>query len=372
MGGYFRTAVLLAALTALFVAIGYALGGQQGMLIAFLVACGTNLWAYWNSDRVVLSMHNAQPVTPEQAPRLYQLVQGLAQRAGLPMPALYVIHEDQPNAFATGRSPSKAAVAVNTGLLDLMSEQEVAGVLAHELAHVKHRDTLIMTITATLAGAIGMLAQFGGMFGMASRDRDGRANPFGAIGTLVLLIVGPLAAMVVQMAISRSREYEADRMGAEVCGNPLWLANALRKLEMGRQGMVNEAAEAHPASAHLFIINPLSGFRMDSLFSTHPATEERVARLEALAQQMGISGGGSGPQGGWGGKPQLPPQQPSAPPAGPWGGGGDAGKVGGPWSGKPTAPAGRPPAGKPQPGHPQPGRPPMGKPGVGGWRNPWA
>ncbi|WP_043360578.1 zinc metalloprotease HtpX [Belnapia sp. F-4-1] len=281
MGGYLRTAILLAGLTALFLAIGYLLGGRQGMVIAFLVACATNLWSWWNSDRVVLSMHNAEPIAPESAPRLYQMVEGLAQRAGLPMPALYVIHEDQPNAFATGRNPENAAVAVNTGLLNLMSEQEVAGVVAHELAHIKHRDTLLMTLTATLAGAIGMLAQFGFLFG--GRSEDGRRNPFGPIGALLLVIVGPIAAMLVQMAISRSREYEADRLGAEICGDPRQLASGLQKLEHYKQGLVNHTAEAHPASAHMFIINPLSGMRMDSLFTTHPPTEERIRRLLAMA-----------------------------------------------------------------------------------------
>ncbi|MBL6078078.1 zinc metalloprotease HtpX [Belnapia sp. T18] len=281
MGGYLRTAILLAGLTALFLAIGYLLGGRQGMVIAFLVACATNLWSWWNSDRVVLSMHNAEPIAPESAPRLYRLVEGLAQRAGLPMPALYVIHEDQPNAFATGRNPENAAVAVNTGLLNLMSEEEVAGVVAHELAHIRHRDTLLMTLTATLAGAIGMLAQFGFLFG--GRSEDGRRNPFGPIGALLLVIVGPIAAMLVQMAISRSREYEADRLGAEICGDPRWLASGLQKLEHYKQGLVNHTAEAHPASAHMFIINPLSGMRMDSLFTTHPSTEERIRRLLAMA-----------------------------------------------------------------------------------------
>jgi heat shock protein HtpX len=281
MSGYFRTALLLAVLTALFVGIGYAIGGEQGMVIAFLLACGTNLWAWWNSDRVVLSMHNAEPIAPERAPRLYQMVQTLASRAGLPMPALYVIHEAQPNAFATGRSPERGAVALNTGLLDLMTEEEVAGVVAHELAHIRNRDTLIMTITATLAGAIGMLAQFGFLFG--GRGADGRQNPFGPIGLILLLIVGPLAAMLVQMAISRSREYEADRLGAEICGDPRWLASALQKLEHYKRGIVNETAEANPATAHLFIVNPLSGFRLDSLFATHPPTEERIRRLMALA-----------------------------------------------------------------------------------------
>jgi heat shock protein HtpX len=296
MTGYFRTALLLAGLTALFVGIGYALGGQQGMVVAFLLACGTNLWAWWNSDRVVLAMHNAEPITPDRAPRLFQIVQGLAQRAGLPMPALYVIHEDQPNAFATGRSPERSAIAVNTGLLGLMTEAEVAGVVAHEMAHIRNRDTLLMTVTATLAGAIGMLAQFGFLFG--GRGEDGRRNPFGPIGGLLLIIVGPIAAMLVQLAISRSREYEADRVGAEICGDPRWLADGLQKLEHYKQGIVNPTAEAHPASAHLFIVNPLSGLRLDGLFATHPPTGERVARLLAMA----------------------PAARPEVPPPGPWSG----------------------------------------------------
>jgi heat shock protein HtpX len=308
MNGYLRTAILLAGLTALFVGIGYAVGGQQGMVIAFLVACGTNLWTWWNSDRVVLSMHDAQPIAPESAPRLFRMVEALVARAGLPMPALYVIHEDQPNAFATGRSPERAAVAVNTGLLDLMTEEEVAGVVAHELAHIRNRDTLIMTVTATLAGAIGMLAQFGFLFG--GRTQDGRQNPFGPIGALLLVIVGPIAAMLVQTAISRSREYEADRAGAEICGDPRWLASGLQKLEHYKQGLVNHTAEAHPASAHMFIVNPLSGLRLDGLFSTHPPTEERIRRLLEMAPPAVAAG--------WG------PRRPVAPPqgAGPWGGGG--------------------------------------------------
>jgi heat shock protein HtpX len=227
----------------------------------------------------------------------------LAARAGLPMPALYVIHEDQPNAFATGRNPQNAAVAVNTGLLDLMSEREVAGVIAHELAHIRNRDTLIMTLTATLAGAIGMLAQFGFLF----RGRgDQRGNAFGPIGTVLLIILAPIAAMIVQMAVSRSREYEADRVGAEITGDPRGLASALSRLEGYKHGRVNEAAEANPASAPLFIVNPLSGLRMDGLFSTHPATANRVAALEDLAGRMGPGDPGTGPPAaGW----NVPPQQ---------------------------------------------------------------
>ncbi|MBS7812586.1 zinc metalloprotease HtpX [Roseococcus pinisoli] len=276
-----RTFILLAGLTALFVAIGYMLGGSGGALIALVIAGGMNLFAWWGSDGVVLRMHNAQPVTPAEAPQLYRMVEGLAARAGLPMPALYVIHEDQPNAFATGRNPQRGAVAVNTGLLDLMTEQEVAGVVAHELAHIKHRDTLIMAVTATLAGAIGFMTQFGGMMARGRGDQRGN-NPMGMIGLLLMMILGPMAAALVQMAISRAREYEADAEGARICGDPTWLANGLAKLERGKVGRVNETAEANPASAHMFIINPLSGLRLDRLFSTHPPTEERIARLMAM------------------------------------------------------------------------------------------
>ncbi len=298
MMGYFRTAVLLAALTALFGGVGYIIAGEAGMLIALLVAAGMNLFAWWNSDRAVLRMHNAQPVGPQEAPRLYEIVGGLAARAGLPMPALYVIHEQQPNAFATGRNPQRAAVAVNTGLLELMDEEESAAVIAHELAHIRNRDTLIMTVTATLAGAITMLAQFGGMFAMRGTDGQRRQNP---LVMIAMLFLAPLAAAIVQMAVSRSREYEADRVGAEICGNPLWLARALLKLENGARQIPNYGAEAHPTTAHMFIINPLSGAGMDNLFSTHPKTENRVAALEALAAQMGLAPSlGGPPRGPWG------------------------------------------------------------------------
>jgi len=311
MGGYFRTALLLAAMTALFVGVGYVVGGEQGMVLAFGLACAMNLFAWWNSDRVVLGMHNAQPIGPQDAPRLHRMTAELAARAGLPMPKLYVIHEDQPNAFATGRSPEKGAVAVNTGLLDMMSEREVAGVIAHELSHIRNRDTLIMTMTATLAGAIGMLAQFGLMFG--NRSQDGRSNPFGPIGMILMVILAPIAAMIVQMAISRNREYAADAAAAQITGDPQGLASALMRLEDYKHGRVNEAAEANPASAPLFIINPLSGLRMDGLFSTHPSTASRVAALQKIAQRMGPSGGaGILPP-----TPRVPPRQP-----GPWSQGG--------------------------------------------------
>jgi heat shock protein HtpX len=284
---YFRTALLLAALTAFFLAIGYLLGGRGGLMIALLVAIATNVFAYWNSDKMVLRMSNAREVGPQDAPELYGIVQQLAQRAGLPMPRVYIIDEDQPNAFATGRSPEHAAVAVNTGLLRHLSREEITGVLSHELSHVKNRDTLTMTVAATLSGAIGMLASFGFFFG-GGRDENGRpaGNPILAV---VAMIVAPLAASLIQMAISRSREFEADRKGAEISGHPLWLASALARLHAGTQAIPNATAEAHPALAHLYIDNPLSGRGMANLFSTHPSMEERIARLQAMAAQMGES-----------------------------------------------------------------------------------
>lgn len=294
MNGYFRTAMLLAGMTGLFVAIGFMIGGQQGMLIAFAVACAMNLFAYWNSDKAVLRMANAQPVGPNDVPRLYQMTKAMAARAGIPMPALYVIHDDQPNAFATGRNPQNAAVAVNTGLLNLMDERQVAGVVAHELAHIRNRDTLIMTVTATIAGAIGMLAQFGAFFGMA-RDSDGRpANP---IAGILIMILAPIAAMIVQMAISRSREYEADRVGAEIVGDPNALADALESLEAGVQRIHSQWAENYPAAAPLCIVNPLAGTGMDNLFSTHPKTANRVAALRAMGgpRQPARGGGFTAP-----------------------------------------------------------------------------
>ena len=300
--GYFKTAVLLAAMTALFMAVGYLIGGQSGMMIAFFVALAMNAFSYWNSDKVVLRMYNAQQVDERTAPEYYDIVRQLAHNADLPMPKVYVIDNPQPNAFATGRNPEHAAVAATTGLLQSLSREEVAGVMAHELAHVKHRDTLIMTITATIAGAIGMLAQFGLFFGGHRGDGN---NPIGLLGTLAIVILAPLAAGLVQMAISRSREYQADAMGAEICQRPLWLASALQKIAGAAKQIPNNAAERNPASAHLFIINPLSGQRMDSLFSTHPATANRVARLQEMAAEMGQHAGAaqartSSSQGPWG------------------------------------------------------------------------
>lgn len=281
MNGYLRTTVLLAGLTALFVAAGWALGGRAGMVVAFLAACAANAWAWWNGDRMVLGLHGARPIGPGEAPRLEALVGDLAARAGLPVPALHVIEEDQPNAFATGRDPEHAAIALNTGLLDRMTEREVAAVVAHELGHVRHRDTLVMTVTATIAGAIGLLAQFGFLFG--GRDGQGRRNPFGPLGGLLLAVVGPVAATVVQLAISRAREYEADRFAAELLGDPGAMIAALERLEAGRGALPNHAAEANPATAHLFVVDPLSGLRLDGLFRTHPATADRIAALRTLA-----------------------------------------------------------------------------------------
>ena len=277
----FRTGLLLAGLTGLFLAIGYLLGGQGGMLLAFLFAAGTNLFAYWNADKMVLSMQGARQVDRATAPEYYDIVAALARRANLPMPKVYIMDNPQPNAFATGRNPENAAVAATTGLLQNLSPSEIAGVMAHELAHIKNRDTLVMTMTATLAGAVSMLANFGFLFG--GRDRNSALGPLGGI---LLIILAPLAAMIVQLAVSRTREYEADRGGAEISGAPLSLASALQKISGAAQQIPNEAAEANPAMAHLFIVNPLSGQRMDNLFSSHPATENRVAELQKMVAEM--------------------------------------------------------------------------------------
>ncbi|WP_439572374.1 zinc metalloprotease HtpX [Phreatobacter sp.] len=302
---YMKTAVLLAAMTALFMGIGFLIGGQAGMLIALAVAAAMNFWSYWGSDRAVLNMYGAQEVDANSAPDLYQMTYEMAQRAGMPMPRLFIIHEDQPNAFATGRNPENAAVAVNTGLLNLLTREEVAGVVAHELAHIKNRDTLTMTITATLAGAVSMLANFAAFSG-GSNNRNG----FGMIGTIAMMILAPLAASIVQMAVSRSREYEADKLGAEICGNPAWLASALAKIAGAHDRHVNDTAEHNPQTAHMFIINPLSGERMDNLFSTHPDTGNRIAALQQLAAAWGMAVGyGGQPQvgNGWGGSQSRGP-----------------------------------------------------------------
>ncbi len=278
-----KTTMLLATLTALFMGVGYLVGGSGGAFVAFLVAAGMNLFSYWNADKLVLRMHRAQPVDAASAPELHSLVAELAARARLPMPKIYVIDNPQPNAFATGRNPQNAAIAATTGLLRTLSRDELAGVLAHELAHVKNRDTLTMTIAATIAGAISMLANFAFFFG------GNRNNPLGIVGVILAAITAPLAAMLIQMAISRTREYSADRDGAAISGNPLGLASALRKIATaaGRAPMIT--AEQNPATAPLFIINPLTGERMDNLFSTHPSTENRIAALTEMAQRGGMS-----------------------------------------------------------------------------------
>ncbi|MES2602108.1 MAG: zinc metalloprotease HtpX [Pseudomonadota bacterium] len=282
---YFKTAVLLAGLTALFMGVGYLIGGAGGAMIALVIAAATNMFAYWNSDRMVLSMHGAQEVDERSAPDLVRLVAELAGRAQLPMPKVYLMDNPQPNAFATGRDPQHAAVAVTTGLMQSLSREELAGVIAHELAHVKNHDTLIMTITATIAGAISMIAQFGMFFG------GNRENGPGIIGSLAMMILAPLSATIVQMAISRTREYSADKMGAQICGQPMWLASALVKIDNAAHQIPNMDAERSPATAHMFIINPLSGQGMDNLFSTHPSTENRVRELQRLAGELGPRGG---------------------------------------------------------------------------------
>jgi heat shock protein HtpX len=278
MNNYLRTAILLAGLTGLFMAIGYLIAGPGGMLIALVIATAMNLLNYWNADKLVLSMYGAREVNEHSAPELVSIVRQLSARAGLPMPRVYLMDNPQPNAFATGRNPKHAAVAATTGLLGTLSHSEIAGVIAHELAHIKNRDTLTMTITATIAGAISMLAQFGMFF------RGGHRNSgVGVVGMLLMVVLAPLGAMLVQMAISRTREYAADRTSAQISGDPLGLASALRKIDAAAHQIENAPAEQNPATAHLFIVNPLSGARMDNLFSTHPATENRIVALEAIA-----------------------------------------------------------------------------------------
>jgi heat shock protein HtpX len=277
-----RTAMLLAAMTALFMAVGYAIGGQSGMLLAFAIAAAMNLFSYWNSDKMVLRMHHAVEVGPQNAPEFHEIVRRLAEAANMPMPKTYIINSPQPNAFATGRNPQNAAVAASTGLLETLTPEEVAGVMAHELAHIANRDTLTMTITATLAGAISMLGNFAFFMG-GNRNSNGGGN---ALATLLAVLVAPFAAMIVQMAISRTREYSADQLGAKICGRPLWLASALRKIAIAAGRIPNADAERNPSTAHMFIINPLGQHARDSLFSTHPNTENRIRALEELDAQM--------------------------------------------------------------------------------------
>lgn len=284
MNSVLRTGVLLAALTGLFGLIGLMLGGKVGMLIALFLAAGMNLFSYWNADKIVLKRYRAEEVTTAhehgQIRRYAEITSGLAERADMPQPKIYIIQNDQPNAFATGRNPENAAVAATTGLLNMLSEEELAGVMAHELAHVKNRDTLTMTVTATIAGAITTLANFALFF--RGGDRQG-----GFITALAISFLAPMAAGIVQMAISRTREYQADRIGAEICGQPLWLASALAKISNGAARIPNEVAEAHPETGQLMIINPLSGRGADSLFSTHPATQNRIDALTQLASELG-------------------------------------------------------------------------------------
>jgi heat shock protein HtpX len=285
---HLKTFALLAGLTALFVGVGYLIGGPAGMLIAFVLAAGMNLFSYWNADKIVLRMYRARPAEEFDHPLVRTYLAdtlALADRAGLPRPRVYVIDNPQPNAFATGRDPKNAAVAATTGLLDILNRDEIRGVMAHELAHVKNRDTLTMTVTATIAGAISALANFAFLFGGNNQDEE---RPGGVIGLIAIMILAPMAAALVQMAISRSREYEADRVGAEIAGDPHALASALEKIERYAKGVVNVQAERNPATAHLFISNPLHGRGADNLFSTHPATANRVRALMELAVNSGL------------------------------------------------------------------------------------
>lgn len=271
----FKTALLMSLMTGLFLVVGALIGGGPGMIIAFAVAAGMNLLAWWNSDKMLLSMYGAKQVDAASAPDLFHIVERLAGAARLPMPKVYITENPQPNAFATGRDPAHAAVCVTSGLLATVSKEELAGVIAHELGHVKNRDTLTMTITAVIAGAIGMLANFAFFMG-------DRRNPLGLVGVLLVTMLAPIAAMLVQSAISRSREFEADRAGAELTGRPLWLADALAQIDRSARQTLNAPADANPATAHMFIINPLHG-GLSGLFASHPATEERIARLRAMA-----------------------------------------------------------------------------------------
>jgi heat shock protein HtpX len=306
MAGYARTAILMAALTALVMGLGGLIAGPTGVVIALVVAGAMNAFSWWNSDRMVLRMHNARPADTRDGIDLQRMVAEMAQRADMPVPAVYIIDEDQPNAFATGRNPENAAVAATTGLLRRLSREEVAGVMAHELAHIRNHDTTIMTITATFAGAISMLANFAMIFG-GRRD-----SPMGIVGVLAMMILAPLAAALVQMAISRGREYEADRIGAEICGNPHWLADALEGIQTHAARIDLNSAERHPATAHMFIINPLHAHAHDKLFSTHPATANRVRALREMAGRTGTPAARAP-------APRAHPRAPGRPAAGPWG-----------------------------------------------------
>lgn len=281
-GNWLKTSILMAAIVALFGSIGMAVGGAGGMLIALLFAGAMNVWAYWYSDKAVLKMYNAQEVDARSAPQFYNMVKELAQRADLPMPKVYIIDEAQPNAFATGRNPQNAAVAATTGIMRILSERELRGVMAHELAHVKNRDTLISTISATVAGAISAIAQFS-MFFTGGNNENRNVHP---IVGLIIMLLAPIAASLIQMAISRSREFGADRGGAEISGDPLALAQALAKIERYAQGLPMDTAEMHPETAQMMIINPLSGGNLSGLFRTHPQTADRIARLQEMARDF--------------------------------------------------------------------------------------
>ena len=284
-----RTGILMALLTGLFIAVGALVGGGPGMAIAFVFAAGINLMAYWNSDKMLLHMYGARQVDAASAPDLYRIVESLAKQAGLPMPRVFITENPQPNAFATGRDPEHAAVCVTSGLLASVNNEELAGVLAHELGHVRNRDTLTMTITAVIAGAVSMIANFAFFMG-----GDRRNNPLGLVGILLVTLLAPIAAVLVQAAISRSREFEADRAGAEITGRPLWLASALAEIDQAAKRIENYPADANPATAHMFIINPLHG-GLSGLFASHPSTEDRIVRLRAMA---GVPT--TAPRGPWG------------------------------------------------------------------------
>jgi heat shock protein HtpX len=286
MNNTFKTTFFLSLLTILLVIMGGAVGGQGGMIVAFLMAGVMNFGSYWFSDKIVLRMYNAREVTREVHPSFYGMIERLSGRAGLPMPKVYIIPDDSPNAFATGRNPDHAAVAATEGILRILTTDELEGVMAHELAHVKNRDILISTIAATFAGAISMIGsmlQWGAMFGAGRGDDEDGGGIGGMVGSLAMAIIAPIAAMLIQMAVSRSREYLADASGAEICGRPLALAGALDKLHNASQAI--PMLEAKPATAHMFIVNPLTGGGLASLFSTHPPMEERIARLKAMANR---------------------------------------------------------------------------------------